>query len=105
MEVDESSFQVLIHFDGWNQRYDEWLEMSSDRMRPIKRHSGRKEKMAALAAGVAGVRFVQIYMLYTGLGFFRKKLISSRTTEETWFLPYFSTFFRKKWKNGIYDKN
>ena len=40
-----------------------------------------------------------------GLGFFRKKLISSRTTEETWFLPYFSTFFRKKWKNGIYDKN
>ena len=40
-----------------------------------------------------------------GLGFFRKKRISSRTTEETWFLPYFSTFFRKKWKNGIYDKN
>lgn len=36
--------QVLIHFDGWNQRYDEWIDMSSDRIRPLVRHSERKER-------------------------------------------------------------
>ena len=35
---------VLIHFEGWNQRYDEWVEMKSERLRPMSRHSERKEK-------------------------------------------------------------
>ena len=35
---------MLIHFDGWNQRYDEWIDMNSERIRPLVRHSERKEK-------------------------------------------------------------
>lgn len=33
---------VMIHFDGWNQRYDEWIEMDSEKLRPKTRHSTRK---------------------------------------------------------------
>ena len=43
-EINDKDKTVLIHFDGWNQRYDEWVEMDSERLRPITRHSERKEK-------------------------------------------------------------
>ena len=33
---------MLIHFEGWNQRYDEWVDMSSERLRPLTRHSVRQ---------------------------------------------------------------
>lgn len=36
--------EVLIHFDGWNQRYDEWLPMTTERIRPMTRHSARKDE-------------------------------------------------------------
>ncbi|XP_060555974.1 uncharacterized protein LOC132716672 [Ruditapes philippinarum] len=42
--INEDDMKVLIHFDGWNQRYDEWIDMSSDRIRPLVRHSERKER-------------------------------------------------------------
>jgi len=35
MEVDDRDMTVLIHFDGWNQRYDEWVKMTSDQLRPL----------------------------------------------------------------------
>lgn len=44
VEVDDSDNTVLIHFDGWNQRYDEWLDMDSERIRPMVRHSVRRER-------------------------------------------------------------
>ncbi len=44
LEVDSEDLTVLIHFEGWNSRYDEWIRMESDRLRPATRHSGRKEK-------------------------------------------------------------
>lgn len=34
----------MIHFDGWNQRYDEWIEMDSEKLRAKTRHSARKGK-------------------------------------------------------------
>ncbi|XP_053402749.1 PHD finger protein 20-like [Mercenaria mercenaria] len=42
--INEEDMQVLIHFDGWNQRYDEWIDMTSDHIRPLVRHSERKER-------------------------------------------------------------
>ncbi len=44
LEVDSEDITVLIHFEGWNSRYDEWIRMDSDRLRPSTRHSERKEK-------------------------------------------------------------
>lgn len=43
-EVNEEDMEVLIHFDGWNQRYDEWLPMTTERIRPMTRHSARKDE-------------------------------------------------------------
>ena len=42
--MDTEDITVLIHFEGWNSRYDEWIRMDSDRLRPATRHSERKEK-------------------------------------------------------------
>ncbi|XP_061177794.1 PHD finger protein 20-like protein 1 [Saccostrea echinata] len=42
VEIDEEEKMVMIHFDGWNQRYDEWIEMDSEKLRPKTRHSSRK---------------------------------------------------------------
>ncbi|GFO13919.1 PHD finger protein 20-like protein 1 [Plakobranchus ocellatus] len=44
VEISEEEKAVLIHFEGWNQRYDEWFEMTSERLRPTTRHSERKDK-------------------------------------------------------------
>ncbi|XP_013082818.2 PHD finger protein 20-like isoform X2 [Biomphalaria glabrata] len=44
VEIDETQKMVLIHFEGWNQRYDEWVPMDSDKLRPVTRHSERKDK-------------------------------------------------------------
>ncbi|CAC5394264.1 PHF20 [Mytilus coruscus] len=48
IEIDEEDMAVLIHFEGWNQRYDQWMDMSSEKIRPKARHSGRKEKRKSL---------------------------------------------------------
>ena len=32
--VDEKDKKVLIHFEGWNHRYDEWIAFDSERLRP-----------------------------------------------------------------------
>lgn len=38
---------MLIHFDGWNSRYDVWLPYNSPRIRmPLKSKSKQKEKVS-----------------------------------------------------------
>ncbi|XP_012936055.1 PHD finger protein 20-like protein 1 isoform X1 [Aplysia californica] len=44
VDLDEKDQLVLIHFEGWNHRYDEWLPMGSDKLRPVTRHSERKDR-------------------------------------------------------------
>ncbi|XP_076456819.1 PHD finger protein 20-like isoform X2 [Babylonia areolata] len=44
MSIDAENKCVLIHFEGWNQRYDELMDMDSDRLRPLTRHSERRDK-------------------------------------------------------------
>lgn len=43
VQVDEEDQQVLIHFEKWNSRYDEWIDCESERLRPLVRQSTRKE--------------------------------------------------------------
>ena len=33
VEVDEDEGDVLVHFEGWSSRYDEYVEVGSDRLR------------------------------------------------------------------------
>lgn len=44
IDIDEEDIAVLVHFEGWNSRYDQWMDMSSEKIRAKARHSGRKEK-------------------------------------------------------------
>ena len=41
-DINDEDMEILIHFDGWNQRYDEWVSMTSEKIRPMTRHSARK---------------------------------------------------------------
>ena len=45
MEVDDRDMTVLIHFDGWNQRYDEWVKMTSDQLRPLAESDHTKKEI------------------------------------------------------------
>lgn len=63
LEVDLSDQTVLIHFEGWNQRYDEWVPMHSDKLRPLTRTSDRK-KNKSKSSGVS-CRFIQKCVMQT----------------------------------------
>lgn len=34
---------MLVHFDRWSHRYDEWILWDSNRLRPLERPTLRKE--------------------------------------------------------------
>ncbi|XP_014677488.1 PREDICTED: PHD finger protein 20-like protein 1 [Priapulus caudatus] len=42
VEVDLEEQEILLHFERWSSRYDEWVNFSSDRIRPVTRISTRK---------------------------------------------------------------
>lgn len=39
VEVDAEGGEVLVHFQNWSSRYDEWISMDSARLRPQSGHS------------------------------------------------------------------
>lgn len=45
VEVDEKTADVLIHFDGWSSRFDEWVEMRSDRLRAMSQSAHNEATM------------------------------------------------------------
>ncbi|XP_072028679.1 uncharacterized protein [Amphiura filiformis] len=45
VQVDEEDSTVLIHFDGWNSRFDEWMDYKSNRLRPAPRRETSPEKV------------------------------------------------------------
>ena len=42
VQVDHEEKEVLIHFEGWNTRYDEWISCNSFRLRPLSSENKRK---------------------------------------------------------------
>ena len=34
IEVDREENEVLVHYDKWSTRFDEWIKMDSNRLRP-----------------------------------------------------------------------
>ncbi|XP_062321543.1 PHD finger protein 20-like protein 1 isoform X4 [Osmerus eperlanus] len=42
-EVDFEEGKMLVHFDRWSHRYDEWILWDSTRLRPLERSALRKE--------------------------------------------------------------
>ena len=47
MEVEKDDNEVLVHFERWNSRYDEYIKIDSERLRvllPDRREALEKEK-------------------------------------------------------------
>uniref|UniRef100_A0A8C5MYU1 PHD finger protein 20 like 1 n=1 Tax=Leptobrachium leishanense TaxID=445787 RepID=A0A8C5MYU1_9ANUR len=42
-KIDYEQEKMLIHFERWSSRYDEWIHWDSTRLRPLERPSLRKE--------------------------------------------------------------
>jgi len=53
--VDDGDTTVLIHFDGWNQRYDEWVKMTSDQLRPLADADNSKKEIQRTKSASFGV--------------------------------------------------
>ena len=41
VEVDWGELDILVHYQRWNNRFDEWLKMDSTRIRPIPKTTKR----------------------------------------------------------------
>ena len=39
IDINESKREVLIHYNGWNRRWDEWLPMNSPKIMPFRYHT------------------------------------------------------------------
>ena len=37
---------MLIHFEGWNHRYDEWIAFDSERLRPHIRQQSQSQSQS-----------------------------------------------------------
>lgn len=42
-KMDYEEGKMLVHFERWSSRYDEWIDWDSSRIRPLERPSLRKE--------------------------------------------------------------
>ena len=46
--VDESDETFLVHFDGWNTRFDEWYKYTSKKVRPLPPNTDQNRKKVAV---------------------------------------------------------
>ncbi|KAK9403010.1 PHD finger protein 20-like 1 [Crotalus adamanteus] len=44
-KIDYEEGKMLVHFERWSHRYDEWIYWDSNRLRPLERPSMRKEAL------------------------------------------------------------
>lgn len=51
--MDEKEADVLIHFDGWSSRFDEWVEMRSDRLRAMSQSAQEAAAASAVSKPLA----------------------------------------------------
>jgi len=49
---------MLVHFERWSHRYDEWIYWDSNRLRPLERPALRKEGLKDDEEFVVGGTFV-----------------------------------------------
>ena len=55
--MNEKEQKALIHFEGWNHRYDEWISFDSDSLRPLSRGQNKDENKEEKEKAKEKVRF------------------------------------------------
>ncbi|KAG0728991.1 PHD finger protein 20-like protein 1 [Chionoecetes opilio] len=51
VEVDWGELDILVHYERWSNRFDEWLKMDSTRIRNLSHSSQRREWKSGLSVG------------------------------------------------------
>ena len=62
VEVDDRDMTVLIHFDGWNQRYDEWVKMTSNQLRPLAESDRLKKEIPRTKSVCSEYKYIFYYL-------------------------------------------
>lgn len=63
-KIDYDEGKMLVHFDRWSHRYDEWILWDSNRLRPLERPTLRKEGLKEEEDVTVGLRKVNnVYAL------------------------------------------
>ena len=58
-KVDHKKKKILIHFEGWNSRYDEWVSFDSKKIRPLPKEKV-KSKSKTKEFKVSDLRLVWV---------------------------------------------
>lgn len=61
--VEASEKKALIHFEGWNHRFDEWISFESERIRPSARAVEPREDKGDKNVQVSAVIFTTVNII------------------------------------------
>lgn len=86
-DIDFDEGKMLVHFDRWSHRYDEWIAWDSTRLRPLERPTLRKEGLKEEEGEITVGVFVQPQ---TTSQFVSPRFLAS------YFLDAFSTVLEEK---------
>lgn len=93
LEIDVTDLSVFIHFDRWSSKFDEWIDMRSDRLRAASTRDalpGLKQTTPLVIAYYCSVYF----MYYVALG----RLICGGYILSLSFILYIYSSLDKTWK-------
>lgn len=67
VEINPDISQVLVHFKGWGQRFDEWVELADKRLKKATddypRYRGCVSRKVCPPMGVAGLDIFDFYIV------------------------------------------
>lgn len=49
IKVNESEMKVFVHYNGWSSRWDEWIDMKSDRIALFRTHTVQSQGCASMS--------------------------------------------------------
>lgn len=68
-KIDYEEGKMLVHFERWSHRYDEWIYWDSNRLRPLERPALRKEGLKDDEEFVVSGRFILSLPLFCKLSY------------------------------------
>jgi hypothetical protein len=87
-DIDFDEGKMLVHFDRWSHRYDEWIAWDSTRLRPLDRPTLRKEGLKEEEGEVTVGVFVQPQTT--------SQFVSPQFLASYFLFPAFSTVLEEK---------
>ncbi|GAB6020004.1 hypothetical protein CHUAL_002754 [Chamberlinius hualienensis] len=94
IQVDWDNREILIHFERWNSRFDEWVSMDSPRLRPITRTSTRKDARTRRITALKEFKIGEIvYAKWSDCKMYPAKIVKVNS-DETYTVLFYDGFER-----------